>query len=107
MELESWLPYSQEPATGPYPTPNKSCPHSRILFLQNTFYFRINKQREQKKTRNSRLCEIISVKQESMWEHVWTEYELQISSFKDCKYVNTLHEFSHFYFSEYSDKVHK
>jgi hypothetical protein len=32
MELKGLLHCSQEPATGPYPKPNKSNPHSQTLF---------------------------------------------------------------------------
>jgi hypothetical protein len=33
MELEDWLPFSQEPSTGPYPEPEQSSPDRSILFL--------------------------------------------------------------------------
>jgi hypothetical protein len=33
MEPECSLPYSQEPATGPYPEPDESIPHLPTLFL--------------------------------------------------------------------------
>jgi hypothetical protein len=32
MEPESSLPYSQKPATCPYPEPNESNPHPQTLF---------------------------------------------------------------------------
>jgi hypothetical protein len=32
MEPEGSLPYSQEPATGPYPEPDESSPYFSILF---------------------------------------------------------------------------
>jgi hypothetical protein len=43
MEPEGPLPYSQEPATGPYPEPDKSTPHFPILFPEDMFphYYRI------------------------------------------------------------------
>jgi hypothetical protein len=33
MEPEGSFPYSQEPATGPYPEPDESSPYHQILFL--------------------------------------------------------------------------
>jgi len=33
MEPEHSLPCSQEPASGPYPKPDESNPHSRVLYL--------------------------------------------------------------------------
>jgi hypothetical protein len=33
MDTESLLPYSQDPATGPYPEPDESIPYYPILFL--------------------------------------------------------------------------
>jgi hypothetical protein len=32
MELEGALPYSQQPATGPYPEPDESSQHPLTLF---------------------------------------------------------------------------
>jgi hypothetical protein len=37
MELEGSLLCSQDPATGPYPEPDKSSPQLSILFLYNSF----------------------------------------------------------------------
>jgi hypothetical protein len=33
MELGDSLPYSQKPATGPYPEPDESSPYHPVLFL--------------------------------------------------------------------------
>jgi hypothetical protein len=39
MERKGRLPFSQAPATGPYPEPDesKSTPHWRILYLSDPF----------------------------------------------------------------------
>jgi len=37
MEIESSLPYSQEPTNGPYPKSAKSNPHHHITFLLDWF----------------------------------------------------------------------
>jgi hypothetical protein len=37
MEPEVSLPYSQEPATGPYPEPDESSLYLPILYLQDPF----------------------------------------------------------------------
>jgi hypothetical protein len=39
MEPKSLLPYSQEPATGPYPEPDESCPHLQTLFIFDPFVY--------------------------------------------------------------------
>jgi hypothetical protein len=33
MQLEAWLPYSQEPAIGPLREPDESSPHTRIPLI--------------------------------------------------------------------------
>jgi hypothetical protein len=38
MELQGLLPFSQEPATGPYPDPDEPCPYRNILFFKIQFY---------------------------------------------------------------------
>jgi hypothetical protein len=47
MEHESSLPYSQEPATGPYPEPDESNPYLTTIFLYVgiiflSFYVRVD-----------------------------------------------------------------
>jgi hypothetical protein len=37
MEVESSLPCSQEPFTGPYPEPDQSSPYHFILYLKDPF----------------------------------------------------------------------
>jgi hypothetical protein len=37
MEPERSLPFSQEPASGPYPEPVESSSHPQILFIWDTF----------------------------------------------------------------------
>jgi hypothetical protein len=39
MEPESSLPYSQRPATGPYPEPDASSPQPPTLFLTDPFCY--------------------------------------------------------------------
>jgi hypothetical protein len=38
MEPESWLPYSQEFATGPYPKPDESTPHPHIYTVSKIHF---------------------------------------------------------------------
>jgi hypothetical protein len=42
MELESLLPYSQYPDTGAYPEPDKSNPHTHVLFICKISVFSFN-----------------------------------------------------------------